>query len=109
MSWKYHPSSFTPLHHIQASLGKRKLDKVEGAVTKRLPSALKLDYNELEIDKQLRFKREIQSKADDVDQVMECMTEKLKVSNQKQKLQTLTLTQDSWSVRKAAEVFKASK
>ena len=37
------------------------------------------------------------------------MNEKLKVSNQKQKLQILTLTPDSWSVRKAAEFFKVSK
>ena len=37
------------------------------------------------------------------------MKEKLKVSDQKQKLQILTLTPDSWSVRKAAECFKVSK
>lgn len=37
------------------------------------------------------------------------MKEKPKLSNQNQKLQILTLTPDSWSVRKAAEVFKVSK
>ena len=51
----------------------------------------------------------LQSKADDLDHLVECMKEKLKVSEEKQKLQILTLTPDSWSVRKAAEVSKTSK
>ena len=55
------------------------------------------------------LEKDIQSKADDLDFLVQCMKEKLKISNRKQKLQILTLIPNSWSVRKATEEFQVSK
>ena len=96
--------------HSKPTLGKRKLKQVEGAVSKKLATVLKVDESELEADgNQKNLEKDIQSKADDLDFLVECMKEKLKISNRKQKLQILTLIPNSWSVRKATEEFHVSK
>ena len=43
-------------------------------------------------------------KANDLDNLVELMKEKLKVSNKGEKIQILTLTPESWSLRKVFKV-----
>ena len=95
--------------HSKPILGKRKLKEVEGAITKKLASVLKVNENEIETNEQSNINKETQSKADDLDYLVECIKDKLKVSNRRGKLQLLTLVPNSWSVRKAANVFSVSK
>ena len=52
---------------------------------------------------------ETQSKANDLDYLVDCMKDKLKISNRMKRLQILTLVPNSWSLRLAAEVFPVSK
>ena len=49
------------------------------------------------------------TKANDLDYLVHCMKEKMKLSNRNEKLQILTLIPKSWSFRKAAEEFGVSK
>ena len=96
--------------HSKPTLGKRKLKQVEGAVPKKLATVLKVDESELEVDgNQKNLEKDIQSKGYNLDFLVECMKEKLKISSRKQKLQILTLIPKSWSVRKASEEFQVSK
>jgi transposase len=53
--------------------------------------------------------KDIQSKVDGFDKLVDLMKEKLKSSNRHQKIQILTLTPDSWSLRKASQEFNVSK
>lgn len=46
--------------------------------------------------------KEIQQKADDSDKLFTLMKEKVKNTNKREKIQVLTLTPDSWSLRKTA-------
>ena len=48
-------------------------------------------------------------KANDLDILVELMKEKLLVSNKREEIQSLTLTQESWSLWKTAKEFKVSK
>jgi hypothetical protein len=90
------------------SLGKRKIKQVEEAVIKKLATALDITESDLVAPKNEVLK-EIQTKAGDLDFLVECMKEKLKVSNRRQQLQILTLTPKSWSIRKAAKEFLKTK
>ena len=95
--------------HAKPSLGKRKLKQVEGVFTKKCASVLKVDETELDKDQRLHVDRETQAKADDLDYLVDCMKMKLKVASRRQKLQVLMLVPNSWSLRKAADVFSVSK
>ena len=53
--------------------------------------------------------QDMSQKANDLDKLVELMKEKLKVSNKREKIQILTLTPESWSLRKTAKEFKVSK
>ena len=90
------------------SLGKRKIKQVEEAVIKKLATALDVTESDLVAPKNEVLK-EIQTKAGDLDFLVECMKEKLKVFNSRQQLQILTLTPKSWSLRKAEKEFSVSK
>ncbi|XP_065677852.1 uncharacterized protein LOC136092991 [Hydra vulgaris] len=90
------------------SLGKRKIKQVEEAVIKKLATALDITESNFVAPKNEVLK-EIQTKAGDLDFLVECMKEKLKVSNRRQQIQILTLTPKSWSIRKAAKEFSVSK
>ena len=48
-------------------------------------------------------------KANDLDKLAELMKRKVKVSNNREKKQILTLTPESWSLRKVTKEFKVSK
>ena len=91
------------------SVGKRKLKQVEKVVTKKLATILDVTESDLDTSDNVDFHTEIKTKADDLDYLVDCMKEKLKVSNRKQQLQILTLIPRSWSVRKAAIEFSVSK
>ena len=93
----------------KASLGKRKLKQVEEAVTRKIATVLNVIKSNLAAPDNIKVPKEIQTKADDLDYFVNCMKEKIKVSNRWQQLQILTLTQKYWSVRKAAKQFSASK
>ena len=51
---------------------------------------------------------EMKKKASDLDRIVELMKDKIQISPQKTKIQVLTMTPSSWSVRKTAEVFDVS-
>ena len=95
--------------HSKPALGKRKLKQVEDVITKKLVSVLKVDQTELKEYFQNNIPAETQLKANDLDNLVDCMKDKLKISNRRKRLQILTLVPNSWSLRKAAEVFQISK
>ena len=77
---------------------------------KKLVSVLKVDQTELKEEfVQSNIPAGTQSKENDLDYLVDCMTDKLKISNRRKRLQILTLVPNSWSLRKAAEVFSVSK
>ena len=96
--------------HSKPALGKKKLKQVEDVITKKLVSVLKVDQTELKEEYvQNNIAAETQSKANDLDYLVDCMKDKIKISNRRTRLQILTLVPNSWSLRKAAEVFSVSK
>ena len=101
------------VHSVPSSykhtLGKRKLKQVEEAVTKKIATVLDVTESDLDITEDNETSKEIQTKAADLDYLVDCMKEKLKISNRRQQLQILTLVPKSWSVRKAAKEFSVSK
>ena len=73
-------------------------------------SVLKVDQTELKEEYvQNNIAAETQSNANDLDYLVDCMKDKLKIPNRRKRLQILTLVPNSWSLRKAAEVFSVSK
>ena len=97
--------------HMKVAHGKRKLAQVNN-VSKRLvtilnvqQSELKSTENSIEVDSE----QDMNQKANYLDKPVELMKEKLKASNKREKIQILTPTPESWSLRKAAKEFKVSK
>ena len=68
-------------------------------------SELESTDNSTEIDSEQHMNR----KENYLDKLVELMKEKLKASNKREKIQILTLTPESWSLRKTAKEFKVSK
>ena len=68
-------------------------------------SELESTDNSTEIDSEQHMNR----KENYFDKLVELMKEKLKASNKREKIQILTLTPESWSLRKTAKEFKVSK
>ena len=101
------------VHSMQISTkltyGKRKLDQIQEVVQQKMASVLNIDQNQLECSSSHSNLKELQTKADDLDYLVTCMKEKLKVANRKEKLQVLTLTPRSWKLRRAAQEFEVSK
>ena len=96
--------------HSKLALGKRKLKQVKDVITEKLVSVLMVDQTELtEEYVQNNIAVETQSKANDLDYLVDCMKDKFKISNRRKRLQILTLVLNSWSLRKTAEVFLVSK
>ena len=67
-------------------------------------SELESTDNSIEVD----LEQDMNQKANDLDKLVELMKEKLKVSNKREKIQILTLTPASWSLRKS-ERFRSFK
>ena len=76
---------------------------------KKLATVLNVTESDFETSDNFELTNDIQTKADDLDYLVDCMKEKLKVSNRREQLQVLTLVPKSWSVRKAAKEFSVSK
>ncbi len=93
------------------SHGKRKLKQANEALSRKVATALDVQEGDLMVAEPYEGPslNEIQEKADDLDHLVFLMKEKLKTSNRRRKLQILTLTPNTWSLRKAAETFRVSK
>ena len=87
------------------AVGKRKLKQVEEAVSKKLATVLNVTESDFGTSDNFELTNDIQTKADDLDYLVDCMKEKLKISNRREQLQVLTLIPKSWSVQKAAKEF----
>ena len=90
----------------------RKPAQVNNEVSKSLATILNVEQSELEsTDNSIEVdsEQDMNQKANDLDKLVELMKEKLKVSNKREKIQILTLTPESWSLRKIAKEFKVSK
>ena len=72
--------------HSKTSLGKRKLKKVEGAFTKNIASVLKVNETGFDTKVRKNIEAETQMKADDLDYLVQCMKEKLKVASRRNRL-----------------------
>ena len=82
--------------HFKPALGRRKLKKVEDVITKKLVSVLKVDETELKEEYvENNIPAESQLKANDLDYLVDCMNDKLKISNRRKRLQILTLVPNS--------------
>ena len=93
------------------SHGKRKLKQANEALSRKVATALDAEESDLIVTEPYEgpLANEIQEKANDLDHLVFLMKEKLKTSNRRRKIQILTLTPNTWSLRKAAEIFKVSK
>nr|XP_047146075.1 uncharacterized protein LOC124818971 [Hydra vulgaris] len=91
--------------HVKISLGKRKLIQA----TDVMSQILNVNATDLKNDVTGEPNVENQKTAEDLDKLILSMQEKLKTANRIEKIQILTLVPDSWSLRKAAEVFNISK
>ena len=81
-------------------------------MSKRLATILNIQQSELESTDnftEVDSERDMNQKANNLDKLVELMKEKLKVSNKTEKIQILTLTPESSSLRKTAKEFKVSK
>ena len=97
--------------HMKVAHGKRKLAHVNN-VSKRLATILNVQQSELKSTKnsiEVDSEQDMNQKANYLDKPVELMKEKLKASNKREKIQILTPTPGSWSLRKAAKEFKVSK
>ena len=95
---------------MKVSHGKRKLAQVNNEVSKRLAAILNVQQSDLEStdnSNEVDSEQDLNQKANDSDKHAELMKEKLKVSNKREKIQILTLTPESWSLRKTAKEFKS--
>ncbi|XP_047127482.1 uncharacterized protein LOC124808449 [Hydra vulgaris] len=95
--------------HAKISLGKRKLMQANDVMSKKLSVILNVNATDLKNDVTGEPNVENQKKTEDLDKLILSMQEKLKTANRRGKIQILTLVPDSWSLRKAAEVFNISK
>ena len=97
--------------HMKVAHGKRKLAQVNN-VSKRLATILNVQQSELKSTEnsiEVDSEQDMNQKANYLDKPVELMKEKLKASNKREKIQILTPTPESWSLRKAAKEFKVSK
>ena len=96
--------------HMKVAHGKWKLAQAKNEVSKRLATILNVQQSELESTDnsiEVDLEQDMNQKANDLDKLVELMKEKLKVSNKREKIQILTLTPESWSLRKTAKEFKS--
>ena len=61
------------------------------------------NWNTIENRDVMNSEQDMNQKANDLDKLVELMKEKLKVSNEREKIQILTLTPESWSLQKTAK------
>ena len=98
--------------HMKVGLGKRKLQQANSEMSKRVATMLNVEQKELSSSNDTSHtdvSKEIYDKANDMDRLIQLMKEKMLISNKRQKIQILTLTPESWSLRKTAKEFHVSK
>ena len=81
--------------HKKVAHGKRKLGQINNEVSKRLATILFVQQSELEsTDNSIKVdsEQDMNQETNDLDKFVELMKEKLKVSNEREKIQILTLT-----------------
>ena len=88
--------------------GKRKLEQVYQVVQQKIASTFTVEPSVLSASNS-GDQNVCKTKANDLDYLVNCMKEKMKLSNRNEKLQILRLIPKSWSIRKAAEEFGVSK
>ncbi|XP_065063917.1 uncharacterized protein LOC135690326 [Rhopilema esculentum] len=87
--------------------GKRKLRQINEAASKKVAAILNVEPDDLEeSDEGKEQIEEFIQKASDLDFLVSLMKEKLEVSCRREKIQILTLIPNSWSVRKASNIFQ---
>ena len=109
--WRIRTSSFKVYSLPKCSkiiYGKRKLEQVHQVVQQKIASTLTVEPSVLSPSNS-RDQNVCKTKADNLDYFVDCMKEKMQLSNKNEKLQILTLIPKSWSIRKAAEEFGVSK
>ena len=70
----------------KTSLGKRKLNQLEGAFTKKLASVLKLNETGFGTEVRKNINAETQMNADYLDYLVQSMKEKIKVASRRKRL-----------------------
>ena len=97
-------------HQSLVKQGKRKIEQASFELTKRVASILDVDQNILSRSGEDQSPcMEVEQKAQDLDYLVSLMKDKMKCATRRQKIQILTITQRSWSLRKAANEFQVSK
>jgi hypothetical protein len=102
--------------HSKVTYGKRKVSQLQNKlkekhsrIKEKIANVLNVAPEEIECSEQENaISDEINNKASDLDRIVELMKEKIQISPRKTKIQVLTMTPSSWSVRKTAEVFGVS-
>ena len=89
--------------------GKRKLKKINNSFEEQVASCYSISVDEFRGKASNSTNdQELVQKATDLDNIVYQMKEKLKTCNRNQKIQVLTLTPVSWSIRKTATFFDVS-
>ena len=70
----------------KTSLGKRKLNQLEGTFTKKLASVLKLNETGFDTEVRKNINAETQMNADYLDYLVQSMKEKIKVASRRKRL-----------------------
>ena len=101
---------------VKVSYGKRKVSQLQhklkekhSRIQKKIANVLNVAPEEIECSEQENaISEEMKKKARDLDRIVELMKDQIQISPRKTKIQVLTMTHSSWSVRKTAEVFDVS-
>ena len=90
--------------------GKRKAQQVNEAISKKMATVLSIEHEAIECNSGDDGESgDLKEKASDLDHLVGLIKEKLRVSSRREKMQLLTLTPDSWTLRKASHEFHVSK
>ena len=102
--------------HRRVHYGKRKLSELQSKlkqkqiqVHEKMANALDVTPTDIESKQQNEIvQKKVLQNSDDLNKLLEMMKEKIQLSPRKIKIQVLTLTPLSWTVRKTAEFFSVS-
>ena len=83
--------------------GKQKVKKLETSMTNLVASALDIDPKKIISEKKQKC-----INCNDLDKLLDAIKEKVKISLNEKKVQLLTLTPDSWSIKKTCNAFSVS-
>ena len=96
--------------HSVLSVGKRKVSQVEKAMSVKVAKAVKFNPDQLASPDYIpEFSTDIEKKANNLDYLVSQVKMKIQTANCRQKIQILTLSPKSWTLRQAAKEFNVSK